>query len=40
MFEISDRGELEAYLAELSEPKFRPRQVFQLLHQGAEQLTR
>ena len=31
------RGELEAYLAELSEPKFRARQVFQWLHRGAEQ---
>ena len=30
------RGELEAHFAQLGEPKFRAKQVFQWLHRGAE----
>ena len=31
------RAELDAYVAELGEPKFRAKQVFQWLHRGVEQ---
>ena len=30
------RPELEAFFSELGQPKFRTKQVFQWLHQGAE----